>query len=256
MDSAVQRAMPRQVPTEGLSSAKPRRHLPRSALRALVTAAVGVGTVVAAATVGASVWESAIFAAGVLVLALVYSRLERAAVADAVDRARGGEARERDHELASGAVAERFLANEFAAARRGRRVTLVIFGLDDVADFSEAQGISIAGRAVRAFAGLLCSQTRRMDLSARYGTRHDTFLSILSEADAAVAERFVARIRAAVAEQARALPMPALSTGIVEMERGIDTPEEFLELAERALAEARAAGGNRDCVKRYAPAGV
>lgn len=247
--------MPGSAATERLVT-KPQRRLPRAALRALVALGVCAFTVLAAGAVGASARESAIFAVGVLALALVYSRLERAAIADAVDRARRSEGREGENELASGAVAERFLANEFAAAQRGRSLTLVLFGLDDVADFSEAQGISIAGRAIRAFAELLRSQTRRMDLSARYGARHDTFLSILSEADAAVAERFVARVRAAVAEQARALPMPALSVGIVEMAHGIDSPEEFLELAERALADARAAGGNRDCVKRYAPAGV
>jgi diguanylate cyclase (GGDEF)-like protein len=141
--------------------------------------------------------------------------------------------------LPSQAEADHFIAREFDAARRGRRVTLVMFGFSRFEEFSEREGMAAAGAALQEFGKLLNSMTRRMNLSARYGWRADAFLSVLSDADAAAAEAYVARVRDAMATSR--VSLPEIEAGVVEYAAHIASPDEFVECAERALAAARAA---------------
>lgn len=232
------------------SNAALQQRLPGLALRVVVAGGVGAATTAAALAVGASPREAAIFAIGVLALAIVFSLLENAAIARAVDVGRRLAGLDELTDLPSGAVAEHFVATEYAAAQRGRSVTLVVFGLDGLDAFTATHGAAAADTSVREFAQLLKRLTRRMNLSARYGWRADVFVSVLSDADASGAERFVQRVRAGMDAVAAVVPMPPLSVGIAEMDQDIASPEEFVERAELALGEARAAGGNCSRVRR------
>jgi diguanylate cyclase (GGDEF)-like protein len=153
-------------------------------------------------------------------------------------------------DLPSAPFADHFVAMEFAAAERGREVTIVLLGFDDFDEFTRRHGSAAADRAIRRFSQTLKKLTRRMNLTARYGWRADTFLSVLSDADAAGAEVFVQRVRDALSEEAGSAPLPGVSAGVVEFDPSFRTPEEFVQQAERVLLDARAEGGNETVVRR------
>lgn len=136
-------------------------------------------------------------------------------------------------------LAQHFVAKEFAAARRGRQLTLVMFGLSRLDEFREQNGAAAAADALREFGRVLQQMTRQMNLSSRCGWRADAFLSVLADADAAAADVFIERVRAGVA--AASVPMPKVEAGIAVYQPHLASPEEFVECAERALAAARAA---------------
>jgi diguanylate cyclase (GGDEF)-like protein len=138
-----------------------------------------------------------------------------------------------------------FIAMEFAAARRGRAVTLALFGFDDFEGFAQRHGAVEADHAVREFSRVLNRSTRKINLSARYGWRHETFLSVLADAHADGAAVFVARVRGELDTLRKNGPLPTISAGIAEYDASVKEPEELVRRAERALEAARAAGGDR-----------
>lgn len=219
-------------------------------LRALAAGGVCAVTAVFAVAAGGTIGQAAIYAAGIITLAALLGFLENQALAEAAAEGRRAASRDPVTELASGAVAEHFVASEYAAAQRGRHVTVVIFGLDHFDAFAVSHGGAAADRAVREFGQLLKRLTRRMNLSARYGWRADTFISVLSDSDAEGAEVFVQRVRSGMAECNARMPMPTVSVGLAEYDPAISSPEEFVEWAESALAEARSEGGNCTRVRR------
>lgn len=70
------------------------------------------------------------------------------------------------------------LAQEFAAAQRGRPLAVVMFDLDDFKRYNDLHGHAAGDEALRAFASVLHQTTRQMNLSARLGG--EEFVSILS----------------------------------------------------------------------------
>ena len=62
-----------------------------------------------------------------------------------------------------------FLQNEFAAAERGRLLSVVLFDLDGFKEFNYRHGHQAGDDALGAFADILTRLTRRMNLSARFG---------------------------------------------------------------------------------------
>jgi diguanylate cyclase (GGDEF)-like protein len=105
---------------------------------------------------------------------------------------------------------ETVLDREFAAARRGRRLAVVLFDLDRFKQYNDTAGHQAGDDALRAFAHVLTAETRAFDLAARYGG--DEFLCILSEVNTDGATAHVARIRHAV-EQHPLLHAVGVSAG-------------------------------------------
>jgi GGDEF domain-containing protein len=133
--------------------------------------------------------------------------------------------------------ADHFIATEFAAARRGRDVALVMFGFRHFDEFAEREGTEAACEALREFGRVLRKLTRRMNVSGRCAWRAGSFLSVLSDADAKAADSFIHRVcDAAVASKVK---MPAIDAGIAVYQPHLESPEAFVEAAERALAAAR-----------------
>jgi diguanylate cyclase (GGDEF)-like protein len=132
-----------------------------------------------------------------------------------------------------------FISTEFAAAQKGRDVTLVMFSFDRFDAFMEEQGPEAGADALNEFGRVLKLLARDMKLSARYGWRGNAFLTVIPDADAVQCEAFAARIQELV--KGLPVPMPAISVGLAEFGGDTATPEEFVEAAERALASARAA---------------
>ncbi len=142
--------------------------------------------------------------------------------------------------------ARAFLEREFAAARRGRSVAVVLFDLDRFKTFNDTHGHTEGDEVLRAFAALLDETTRRMSLSARFGG--EEFITILSSCDVEGALSFANR----VLDGLRALQLGegrvTVSAGIAVYDAGMESPYALIAAADRALYEAKAGGRDRICI--------
>jgi diguanylate cyclase (GGDEF)-like protein len=151
------------------------------------------------------------------------------------------------------------LEREFAAAERGGRdLTVVLFDLDRFKGVNDKYGHAAGDLALKTFAKILAANTRKENLSARFGG--EEFVSILREANADAALVFANR----VLDQTRDRPFPwgkqTVSAGVGCYEDGMGTYELLLTAADRALYEAKDTGRDRICVApqhapRVAPTG-
>ena len=129
-----------------------------------------------------------------------------------------------------------FLEKEFAAAERGRALTVILYDLDDFKIFNDTAGHQAGDDALRAFGQILRTQTRAMNLAARYGG--DEFISILSDTDYAGGAIHAGRVMKAVREDP-ALKRIGVSAGIAAYMEGIGTPEDLIRRADEALYVAK-----------------
>ncbi len=137
-----------------------------------------------------------------------------------------------------------FLENEFAAAERGRQLSVVLFDLDHFKAYNDRHGHAAGDEALAEFAALLGEMTRRMDLSARFGG--EEFVSVLAATDTEGALVFADRIRAALGS--RTLPTGetlTLSAGAATYHPSMRSPDELLAAADHALYQSKHEGRNR-----------
>jgi len=136
------------------------------------------------------------------------------------------------------------LEREFAAAERGRNLTVVIFDLDHFKQVNDRQGHAAGDMTLKAFAKILGANTRKENMSARFGG--EEFVSVLRDADADSTALFAQR----VLDQMRAWPLPwgvqTVSAGIAQYQKGMGSYELLLGEADRALYQAK--DGGRDMV--------
>lgn len=142
---------------------------------------------------------------------------------------------------------ESVLAREFAAARRGRPLALVLFDLDHFKRYNDAAGHQAGDEALRSFGRILAAETRAIDLTARYGG--DEFLSILSEADRDGGLLHAQRVADSVAHHP-VLGKVGVSAGIACYEASMMNADELVRAADRDLYLRKAARGNRDYLYR------
>ncbi|HUP00866.1 MAG TPA: diguanylate cyclase [Gemmatimonadota bacterium] len=137
-------------------------------------------------------------------------------------------------------AAQIFLEKEFAAAERGRPLTVVMWDLDGFKAYNDRFGHAAGDAALRVFCEVLIGKTRRQNLSSRYGG--EEFLSILSSCTAEGATHFVRRVQ----ERLRDAPLAAgpitVSAGIASYGPGMPSPEDLLRAADQALYDAKAGG--------------
>ena len=136
-----------------------------------------------------------------------------------------------------------FLRNEFAAARRGRPLAVVLFDIDNFKRYNDTYDFDAGDEAIRLFASILARTTRQMNLSARYSG--EEFVSVIAGSDATGAEAFAGRVRRALEDQGVGSPALTVSAGVAMYHPRIDSPEELLLAADRAVYDAKAAGKNR-----------
>lgn len=139
------------------------------------------------------------------------------------------------------------LSHDFAAAQRGRRpLTVALFDLDRFKAYNDSHGHAAGDTALRLFAEMLQTDTRRMNTSGRYGG--EEFLVVLSDTDLESSLVFVDRIL----RRTRALELPSgsitVSAGLATYHPTMKGPEDLIAAADAALYRAKAEGGNAVCV--------
>jgi diguanylate cyclase (GGDEF)-like protein/PAS domain S-box-containing protein len=139
--------------------------------------------------------------------------------------------------------AELHLEMEFAAAERGRALAVVLFDLDRLEEYNTHNGRAAGDGVLRGFATLLRQQTRRMDLSARYGS--DEFAAVLTGCPEEGAVIFAARLQERLRAAEHTVALPTISAGIACYHPQMKSSDELLRAAEQALAQAQADGGDR-----------
>lgn len=140
-----------------------------------------------------------------------------------------------------------FLENEFAAAQRGRPLSVVLFDLDRFKDYNDTYGHPAGDEALREFAGVLENTTRRMNLCARFGG--EEFIAILAGSDAIGAMVFADRVRTSLRSLGLGDQLLTCSGGVADFHPGMTTPDQLLAAADGALYEAKL--GGRDSVYLY-----
>jgi diguanylate cyclase (GGDEF)-like protein len=129
------------------------------------------------------------------------------------------------------------LEKEFAAAERGRALTVVLFDLDDFKVFNDTAGHQAGDDALRRFASILAGQTRAMNLAARYGG--DEFIVILSDTDSDGGHALVDRVLDGMSRDPFLDRMGA-SAGIASYRQGMLAPADLVRAADEALYHAKA----------------
>lgn len=154
-------------------------------------------------------------------------------------------------------LADLFVAKEFAAAQRGRPLTLVLFDIDGFKAFNDRYGHAAGDAALRQFVRILDDHTRRMDLCARYGG--EEFVAVLSGAHVDAGMRFAERVRSSLRAELDHVSLEAdgigpftVSAGVAEFSAGMADPAELMAAADRALYRAKSDG--RDRVRAEVPA--
>jgi diguanylate cyclase (GGDEF)-like protein len=131
---------------------------------------------------------------------------------------------------------EMFLEKEFAAAIRGRPLSLAIFDLDDFKRYNDTEGHQAGDDVLRRFARLLSTHIRAMNLAVRYGG--DEFVVILSDTPAdgalALADRILDEVR-------RDPDMAGVgaSAGVAAFDLDMNGADDLLRSADEALYQAK-----------------
>src|SRR5688500_2336077 len=126
------------------------------------------------------------------------------------------------------------LEREFAAARRGHELSLLLFDLDHFKQYNDLKGHQAGDAALQAFANVLITNTREMNLAVRYGG--DEFVSILADTDSRGAMAQAERILGAMAAD----PLLAAGgvqacVGIASYQPSMNTFEDLIRAADRDL---------------------
>lgn len=145
---------------------------------------------------------------------------------------------------------EDLLARGAARAERGGAgIVVLLVGLDHFKSFNETYGHAAGDRTLRLVAGTIRQVTGRRGLVARYGG--DEFAVLVEESKSDGVAHLAESIRAAAAAtpahpSRMSVPEPlTVSVGIASLPAdGLD-PREICAAAERRLAQAKRAGGNR-----------
>ena len=144
--------------------------------------------------------------------------------------------------LANRRTLDRMLELEVArAGRQGVPLSIALFEVDHFSEIQKKAGNAAGDEALRRVAQILAESVRLVDTIARYA--EDQFILVAPGPDGLiVVERLVRSIAALAPVEGNAI---SVSAGIANFPLDGRTPEELLELGERAMKSAHQAGGDR-----------
>lgn len=129
-----------------------------------------------------------------------------------------------------------FMEKEFAAAERGRDLTVILYDLDDFKAFNDSAGHQAGDEALRRFGRILATETRAMNLVARYGG--DEFISILSDTSREGGALSIGRVMRAVRNDP-ILGRVGVSAGMATFEDGMASADDVIRKADEELYRAK-----------------
>ncbi len=133
-----------------------------------------------------------------------------------------------------------FLDKQFAAAKRGHALAVAYLDLDDLKAINDEGGHVAGDRALQALGEALLAETREAELSARLSG--DEFLCILQTQSPQDVHIFLQRVRERLMRAGGGRPL-TFSAGIAVYGAGVATPGHLVELADRAMYDAKGSGG-------------
>jgi diguanylate cyclase (GGDEF)-like protein/PAS domain S-box-containing protein len=163
-----------------------------------------------------------------------------------------------DHDALTGVFNRRRFLEEFTneilrLQRRSHPVSLLMLDLDHLKKVNDSLGHAVGDALIRGAAEILTERVRETDTVGRLGG--DEFAVILRGATGAHAARVAKELVAAIRERAQAVTggtIPATaSAGVASLRPGIDSPDDTLAAADRAMYEAKRKGGDR--AETYSP---
>ena len=95
--------------------------------------------------------------------------------------------------LPSHAMAHQFLLREFAAAERGRSLSVALFSIDNLPKLAATKGAGEANKALLAIGAIFKRHARGMNMSTRLDGSY-TFMSVLDSVDERGAAVFVEKV--------------------------------------------------------------
>lgn len=141
--------------------------------------------------------------------------------------------------LPSHAMAHQFLLRQFAAAERGRALSVAMFSIDNLPRVAAARGANEANRALLAIGAILKRHTRGMNMSTRLDGSY-TFMSVLDSVDERGAAIFVEKVLKDLgALRAGGLPLD-VRVGIAGYDGIVQTAGEMVARAHDTLTSIRA----------------
>ncbi len=143
------------------------------------------------------------------------------------------------------------LEREFRRQRRTRQpCALVMFDIDHFKKVNDTYGHQAGDAVIRAVADAVRETARATDIPGRYGG--EEFGVILIDTTArngrVFAERLRKRIAATPVEHEGRTIVFTISLGIAEATETMDTPQQWLEVADQALYSAKRGGRNRTVI--------
>ncbi|WP_165220269.1 PleD family two-component system response regulator [Affinirhizobium pseudoryzae] len=135
------------------------------------------------------------------------------------------------------------------AAARGRSLSVCITDIDRFKQVNDTYGHDAGDEVLKEFARRIRSTVRGADLGCRYGG--EEFVVVMPDTDGAAAAMIAERLRDIIERTPFALPGTDValnitaSLGIATNVPGVETPEQLLKQADRALYEAKNSGRNR-----------
>ncbi|MGN7291530.1 PleD family two-component system response regulator [Rhizobium sp. SAFR-030] len=135
------------------------------------------------------------------------------------------------------------------AAARGRPLSVCITDIDRFKLVNDTYGHDVGDEVLKEFARRIRSTVRGADLACRYGG--EEFVVVMPDTDADAAAAIAERLRGMIESISFELNAGTVnlkvtaSLGLATNVTGIETPEQLLKQADRALYEAKGSGRNR-----------
>lgn len=135
------------------------------------------------------------------------------------------------------------------AQARGRPLSVCITDIDRFKQVNDSYGHDAGDDVLREFAARIRATVRGADLACRYGG--EEFVVVMPDTSAEAAAAIAERLRSMIEDRPFTLrTSPATlhvtaSMGIATFAPGVDTPEQLLKQADRALYQAKSSGRNR-----------